>query len=131
MSSETSGASSSSKFLWAGRITSAIPVIALLASGLMKLSNSAQVVEDFAKFGYPQRLLLPIGLAEILCTIVYLIPRTSVLGAVLLTGYLGGATATHVRISEAFIPPVILGIMVWGGLYLRDSRLRALLPLRG
>ena len=130
MSSETSGASSSSKFLWAGRITSAIPVLALLASGLMKLSNSAQVVEGFAKFGYPQKLLLPIGLAEILCTIVYLIPRTSVLGAVLLTGYLGGATATHVRISDVFIPPVILGIMVWGGLYFRDSRLRALLPLR-
>ena len=130
MSSETSGASSSSKFLWAGRITSAIPVIALLASGLMKLSNAAQVVEGFAKFGYPQKLLLPIGLAEILCTIVYLIPRTSVLGAVLLTGYLGGATATHVRISDVFIPPIILGIMVWGGLYFRDPRLRALLPLR-
>ena len=130
MSSETSGASSSSKFLWAGRITSAIPVIALLASGLMKLSNSAQVVEGFAKFGYPQKLLLPIGLAEILCTIVYLIPRTSVRGAVLLTGYLGGATATHVRISDVFIPPIILGIMVWGGLYFRDPRLRALLPLR-
>ena len=130
MSSETSGASSSSKFLWAGRITSAIPVIALLASGLMKLSNAAQVVEGFAKFGYPQKLLLPIGLAEILCTVVYLIPRTSVLGAVLLTGYLGGATATHVRISDVFIPPIILGIMVWGGLYFRDPRLRALLPLR-
>jgi len=121
---------SSSKFLWAGRVTSAIPVIALLASGLMKISNAAQVVEGFATFGYPQKLLLPIGLTEILCTILYLIPRTSVLGAVLVTGYLGGATATHVRISDAFIPPVILGIMVWGGLYFRDSRLRALLPLR-
>ena len=121
---------SSSKFLWAGRFTSAIPVIALLASGLIKSSNAAQVVEGFATFGYLQKLLLPIGLTEILCTILYLIPRTSVLGAVLVTGYLGGATATHVRISDAFIPPVILGIIVWGGLYFRDSRLRALLPLR-
>lgn len=120
----------SSKLLWAGRITSAIPALTLIASGFMKISNGAQVVEGFAKFGYPQSLLRPIGLVEILCTILYLIPRTSILGAILVTGYLGGATATHVRISDAFIPPVILGAMIWGGLYFRDSRLRALLPLR-
>lgn len=88
------------------------------------------MVEGFATFGYPQKLLLPIAIAEILCTVLYLFPRTAVLGAILLTGYLGGATATHVRVGEQFVAPVFLGVMLWGGLYFRDSRLRALLPLR-
>jgi hypothetical protein len=75
-------------------------------------------------------LAIGLGILEIACTIVYAIPQTSVLGAILLTGYLGGAMATHVRIGEQFVPPLILGILVWGGLYLCDGRLRALLPLR-
>ncbi len=118
------------KLIWAGRILTALPVFALLGSGAMKLSQSPQVIENFAKFGYQPEKLAPIGIVEILCTILYLIPQTSVLGAILLTGYLGGATSTHVRISDAFIAPILVGAMVWGGLFFRDPRIRALIPLR-
>jgi hypothetical protein len=98
------------------------------AFGVLKPTVAAP---GFIQFGYPGRLLLPICIVEIACAIVYAIPRTSVLGAILLTGYLGGATATHVRIGDPlFFVPVILGVFVWGGLYLRDDRLRALIPLR-
>lgn len=75
-------------------------------------------------------LALALGILEIVCTVTYAVPRTAMLGAILLTGYLGGATATHVRIGDSFISPVILGVLVWGGLFLRDPRLRALIPLR-
>jgi uncharacterized protein YndB with AHSA1/START domain len=116
--------------LWAGRVISALPVLLLVLSGVMKLVKPAPVVEGFTHLGYPADLALGIGILELVCTAVYVIPRTSVLGAVLLTGYLGGATATHVRVGEAFYTPVLLGVLVWGGLYLRDARLRALLPRR-
>ena len=96
----------------------------------MKLMKPAPVVQGFAHFGYPESLALSIGILELACTVVYVIPRTSVLGAILLTGYLGGATATHVRIGDPFFVPVGLGVLVWGGLFLRDDRLRALIPLR-
>jgi uncharacterized membrane protein YphA (DoxX/SURF4 family) len=118
------------KLIWAGRVLSALPVLALAGSGVMKLSQSPQVIEGFAKFGYQPSQLTPIGIVELLCTILYVIPQTAVLGAILLTGYLGGATATHVRISDAFLAPVLIGVVVWGGLFLRDPRIRALLPLR-
>jgi len=117
--------------LWAGRIFTAIPVIMLLVSAGMKLSRSPQVLEGFAKFGYPEGTILGIALAELACAVLYAIPRTAVLGAILMTGYLGGATATHVRASEAFVAPVLLGVMAWAGLYFRDERIRRLLPLRG
>jgi hypothetical protein len=116
--------------LWAGRIISALPALMLLFSGVMKLMKPAVVVEEFARLGYPERLIIGIGILEIACTVVYLIPRTSILGAILLTGYLGGATATHVRVGDPFFITVILGVVVWLGLYLRDERLRTLLPLR-
>jgi hypothetical protein len=74
--------------------------------------------------------LLGLGILELICAVIYVIPRTSMLGAILLTGYLGGAIATHVRVGEQFIMPAVLGVLIWGGLYLRDYRLRALLPLR-
>jgi hypothetical protein len=82
------------------------------------------------KFGYPESMLTAVGLLEIACTIVYLIPRTAALGAVLLTAYLGGAVASHVRVSDPFVIPIVLGVFVWAGLYLRDARVRELLPLR-
>ncbi len=118
------------KMLWAGRIMSALPVLMLLFSGVMKLVKPAPVVEGFAHLGYPESLALGLGIVELACAVVYVIPGTAVLGAILLTGYLGGATATHVRIGEPFFMPIILGVLVWGGLFLRDERLRALLPLR-
>jgi hypothetical protein len=120
------------KTIWAGRILSALPVVMMGMSAVMKLSRNPQVLESWGpRFGYPESALLAIGIVELACAVIYLIPRTAVLGAVLVTGFLGGATATHVRIGEAaFVAPVILGMLAWGGLFLRDPRLRALLPLR-
>ncbi len=131
MRSGTQAAPVPKKMLWAGRIISALPVLMLLFSGVMKLAKPAPVVEGFVRFGYPESLALGIGILELACTVVYVIPRTSVLGAILLTGFLGGATATHVRIGDpAFFVPVVLGVLVWLGPFLRDDRLRALIPLR-
>jgi len=120
----------SKKMLWAGYIISALPVLLLFFSGAMKLVKSGSVVEGFVRFGYPESVAFAIGIVELACAALYVIPRTSVLGAILLTGYLGGATATHLRIGDPFFVPIVLGVMVWGGLFLRDARLRALLPLR-
>jgi hypothetical protein len=130
MLSDTQTDSVSKKMLWAGYIISALPVLMLIVSGAMKLEKSAPVVEGFVRFGYPVSLALGIGLIELACVAIYMIPKTSVLGAILLTGYLGGATATHLRIGDSFFAPIVLGVLVWGGLCLRDARLRALLPLR-
>jgi hypothetical protein len=124
-------ASVGKKTLWAGRVVSAIPVLMLLMSGTFKLVGGAQMAKDWASFGYPLGALVPIGVTEIACALLFALPRTSILGAVLVTGYLGGAVATHVRVSDAmFAAPAILGAVAWLGLYLRDPRLRALLPLR-
>ena len=120
----------SPKMLWAGRIMSTLPVLMLLFSSAMKLMKTAPVVEGFARFGYPESVAVGIGVVELVCVGLYVLPRTSVLGAILLTGYLGGATATHVRVGEPFFAPILLGLLVWGGLYLRDARLRELLPMR-
>lgn len=120
----------SKKMLWAGWGMSVLPVLLLLFSGIMKLVQPAAVVEGFVKLGYPGSLSLGIGLAELTGVALYVIPRTSVLGAIVLTGYLGGATASHVRIGEPFTMAIVMGVLVWGGLYLRDERVRALLPLR-
>ncbi len=115
----------------AGWVVSALPVIALVLSASMKLSHSPQVVDIFVdKFGYAEGALLPIGLLELTCVLLYVVPRTSVLGAPLLTAYLGGAVATHVRVGDVFVLPVLVGILVWVGLYLRDPRVRGLATLR-
>ncbi len=130
MTDSTQDLPSNNKMRWAGYLLSAFPVLMLLMSAVMKITKNAMVMEGMPQMGYPVALAVPIGVVELLCTVLYLIPRTSVLGAVLLTGYLGGATATHVRIEEAFIGPVVFGILLWGGLYLRDARIRALIPFR-
>jgi DoxX-like protein len=121
---------SSKKTLWAGYIMSALPVLMLLFSASMKLLQLSAAVEGFAHLGYPDYVALPLGIVELTCTILYVIPNTSALGAILLTGYLGGATATHVRVGEPFFFSIALGVFIWGGLYVRDARLRALIPLR-
>ena len=87
-------------------------------------------MEGFAHLGLPESLALGLGILELACAVVYVIPQTSVLGAILLTGYLGGATCTHLRVGDPFFMPVVIGALVWGGLFLRDPRLRALIPLR-
>ena len=118
--------------LWAGRILSGLPALFLLIDGIMKLVKPVIVVETTVKLGYPENEILGLGIVLLACTICYLIPRTAVLGAILLTGYLGGAVATHVRVGEALFPiifPVILGALLWGGLYLRNERLRSLVPV--
>lgn len=130
MSSDTQVTPASKKMLWAGRILSVLPTLMLLMSGFMKLTKPPELVEGFAKLGWNDNLALGLGIVELVSTALYVIPRTSVLGAILLTGYLGGAIATHVRIGDPFIAPVILGVVIWLGLYLRDARLRALIPLR-
>ncbi len=130
MESDTHAAPVSKSMVWTGRIVSALPVLMLLFSGAMKLVKPEPVVKGFTDLGWPESLALSLGIVELTCTVIYVIPQTSVLGAILLTGYLGGAIATHVRIEEQFVFPIILGILVWGGLFLRDARLRALIPLR-
>jgi hypothetical protein len=130
LSYETTTPAVSKGALWAGRIISALPVLMLLFSGVMKLAKPAPVLEGFTHLGYDPKIAVGLGILEIACTIVYIIPRTAFLGAILLTGYLGGAIATHLRIGEQFIGPVLFGVLVWLGLFLRDLRLRQLLPLR-
>jgi hypothetical protein len=119
--------------LWTGRIMSALAALFLLFDGVAKLFKPAPVVEATVQLGYPESVLLGLGIVLTACTILYLIPRTSVLGAILLTGYLGGAVATHVRVGGplfSVIFPIIFGVLIWGGLFLCDDRLRALIPLR-
>jgi xanthine/uracil permease len=130
MTSELPAAPVSKKMLWAGRIISTLVALALIASGVGKFFRGEKMEEGFTHLGWDLHLALGLGTTEIACAIIYAIPRTSVLGAILLTGYLGGATATHVRVGDPFFTPVILGVVVWGGLYLRCGRLRALIPLR-
>ena len=130
---QTETAPVSRKMLWTGRIISALPVLFLLMDGVMKLVKPAMVVDATVQLGYRETVIVPLGFVLIACTVLYAIPRTSVLGTILLTGYLGGAVATHVRVGEGPFPvlfPVILGVLLWGGLWLRDARLRALIPLR-
>jgi hypothetical protein len=133
MQSDTHNAPVSKKMVWAGRIVSALPALFLLVDGGMKLIKPAVVVDATVKLGYPETVIFPLGIVLLGCTILYLIPRTAILGAILLTGYLGGAVATHVRVGEgafSIVFPIIFGVLIWGGLWLRDNRLRALMPLR-
>ena len=116
---------------WAGWVMSGLVAAFLLMDATMKLMTLPIVLETSSALGFHgAELARGLGAVLLICTLLYVAPRTAVLGAILLTGYLGGATATHVRIGEPFWAPVLLGVLVWGGLYLRDARLRALIPLR-
>lgn len=115
---------------WAGCVISSLPVLLLTMSGVMKFVQPPMVLEGMDKLGIPVSVLIPIGVVEIGCVILYLIPQTSVLGAILLTGYLGGAIFAHVRANDAFLGPILFGILVWLGLFLRDARIRALIPIK-
>ena len=115
--------------IWAGRILSFLPALFLILDAVMKLFKPAFVVEATVRLGYPERVIVGIGVVLLACTLIYLIPRTAILGAILLTGYLGGAVATHVRAEQGWFEmlfPVVLGIMLWSGLALRDDRVRTL-----
>jgi hypothetical protein len=133
MQSDIHNAPVSKKMVWAGRIISALPALFLLVDGGMKLIKPAVVVDATVKLGYSETVIFPLGIVLLGCTILYLIPQTAILGAILLTGYLGGAVATHVRVGEdafSIVFPIIFGVLVWGGLWLRENRLRTLIPLR-
>ncbi len=117
--------------LWTGRVMSALPVLLVLFGSVVKLMKTASVLEAFTRAGLPERLIIPVGVIELVCVIVYVIPQTAVLGAILMTGLLGGATLTNLRIGDPTYPmPVVLGMLAWGGLFLRDVRLRDLIPIR-
>lgn len=130
MSSDLQTATSSKTMVWVGRILSTLPVLMLVMSAVMKLTKHPEVLKGFDKMGWPEYVLVPLGIVELVSTVLYVIPQTAVLGAILLTGYLGGAIATHVRIGEPFIMQAIFGVVIWLGLFLRDARVRALIPLR-
>ena len=124
-------AAPTNKMVWAGRIASALPIALMTFSGAIKLTHDPGFAAAWTdKLGWPESTLTSIALLELVCVALYAVPRTAALGAVLLTGYLGGAIASHVRIGDAFVVPLVLGVVVWGGLYLRDERIRALLPRR-
>jgi hypothetical protein len=115
-----------------GYVLTGLTSLFLLADGVGKIVKPRVVVETTVKLGYAESVILPIGIVLIICTLLYLLPASTVLGAILVTGYLGGAVATNVRADAGVFPivfPFIIGAMLWGGLYLRDARLRAMLPL--
>jgi len=120
----------SKAMLWTGRVMSALPALFLLMDSGMKLFKPVFVVEATVKLGFAESVIVPLGIILIACTVLYLIPQTKVWGAILLTGYLGGAVATHVHAGDGpfeILFPVVFGALLWGGLTLRDARLRSLL----
>ena len=134
MPSDSGAVAVSKKGLWAGRILSGLVVLFLIPDGIIKFIKPAPVVDAFAHLGLPLSSSVTLGILLLSCTVLYAIPRTSVLGAILLTGYLGGAVATHLRVGDPLFShilfPTYLGVVLWLGLYLREGRLRALIPLR-
>jgi hypothetical protein len=120
--------------LWTGRILSAIPVLFLLMGSVMDLIKPDFVVKAMVQEGFPESVIVPLGITVLICTVLYAVPQTAVLGAILLTGYLGGAVATHVRAGDPLfsniLAPVYVAILIWGSLYLREPRLNRLVPLR-
>ena len=119
--------------IWIGRIVGGLPALFLLWDGVMKLFKPAFVVDATVKLGYPEASIIPLGAVLAVSAILYLIPTTSVLGAILLTGYLGGAVATQIHAGQSLgwvLFPVLFGVLLWLGLYFRDLRLQTLVPLR-
>lgn len=120
--------------LWTGRILSGLCTLFLIVDAVGKVARLQPVIDGTVQLGYPESVIVPLGLVLLVCTVLYAVPMTSVLGAILVTGYLGGAVATHVRVGNPLMThtlfPVWLGILLWAGLWFRDDRLRALIPLR-
>lgn len=132
MQTATQTLPSSTTALWAGRIISALAILFLIFDTVIKVLKLAPAVESTTQLGYPASLVIVIGVIELVCLAVYVIPRTSIFGSILMTGYLGGAIATNLRAGTPLfnvIFPIIIGALLWGGIYLRDAQLRALVPL--
>lgn len=134
MQPSTQAAPISKRRLWTGRTLSGLAVLFLVFDAIVKFTKIAPVVDAFAQLGYPIGLAPTIGSIALICVILYVIPRTSVLGAILLTGYLGGAIASQLRIGSPLFShvlfPIYVAALIWGGLYLRDEQLSALVPVR-
>lgn len=118
------------KLVWVGRGISVLLSLLFAMSAVMKLTGAGGVKEGMAHLGLPESLVVPLGILEFSCVAIYLIPATSIVGAILMTGYIGGAILAHVRVGDPFFFQIVLGVCVWLGLYLRDKRLRDLIPLR-
>jgi len=118
------------KVVWVGRVISVLASLLFLMSSFMKLKGGAEVMEGMSHLGLPESLIRPLAILELSCVAIYLIPQTSVLGAILLTGYIGGAICTHLRVGDPFFVQTGLGFVVWLGLFLREDRLKELIPLR-
>ena len=123
-------AAAARSIVWVGRGISILTSLVFALSAAMKLKGGAEVMQGMAHLGLPESLTTPLAVLEISCVVIYSIPATSVLGSILLTGYIGGAICTHLRVGDPFLLQVALGILVWLGLYLREGRLRELIPLR-
>ncbi len=120
----------SGRIAWVGWVITVLASLAFLMSALMKLKGGPEVNQGIAHLGLPESMILPLAILELSCAVIYLIPATSVLGAILLAGYIGGAICTHWRVGDPFFVQIALGLLVWLGLYLRENRLKELIPVR-
>ena len=120
----------SGKIVWFGRVISVLAALVFAMSAIMKLKGGPDIAQGMAHLGLPESLITPLAVLELSCVVIYLIPATSVLGAILLTGYMGGAICTHLRVGDPFFVQIAVAICVWLGLYLREDRLKGLIPLR-
>jgi hypothetical protein len=118
------------KVVWTGRVISGLVSLLFLFSAALKLKGGPDLAKGLGHLGLPDSMMVPLAVLEISCVVIYLIPATSVLGAILLTGYLGGAICTHWRVGDPIYVHIVLGLFIWLGLYVRESRLKALIPLR-
>jgi hypothetical protein len=120
----------SGKAVWTGWVISALASLVFLFSGLMKVKGGPELEQGLAHLGLPASMILTLAVIEIACTVIYLIPPTAVLGAILLAGYVGGTIVTHWRVGDPVVVQIVLGLLVWLGIYLREPRLKALIPVR-
>ena len=120
----------SGRSVWVGRVISVLASLVFLMSAFMKLKGGPELAQGITHLGIPESMVMPLAIVEISCTVIYLIPATAVLGAILLAGYVGGAICTHWRVGDPFFVQIALGILVWVGIYLREPRLKELIPLR-
>ena len=118
------------KVVWAGRVISILTSLLFVMSSVMKIMRPPEVMKGMAHLGLPESMVLPLAILEITCIVIYLIPPTSVLGAILMTGYIGGAICTHWRVGDPFYLHIAIGVLIWLGLYLREDRLKPLIPIR-
>jgi hypothetical protein len=123
-------AAATGKIVWIGRVISVLVGLVFLMTASMKLMGGPELAQRLAHLGLPESMIGPLAILEMSCAVIYLIPATSVLGSILLAGYMGGAICTHWRVGDPFFPQIALGFFAWLGLYLREPRLKGLIPLR-